>query len=95
MLVNIDYGQDYDVLYLPNGENDPVELHQSFLNWLYDKKSKHPYRVTLENGETVYKYDASAFVEWLNENVFLDEEKAKIAEKFADSIDESNVTIGF
>ena len=81
MIINIDYGEDYDVLYILDENADPNELHHQFLEWLYDKNTEHNYFITLEDGSKMYNYDASAFVEWLNDNMYKDSEKARIVKK--------------
>jgi hypothetical protein len=44
MIINIDYGEDYDVLYILDENADPNELHHQFLEWLYDKNTEHTHR---------------------------------------------------
>ena len=95
MIINIDYGEDYDVLYILDENADPNELHHQFLEWLYDKNTEHNYFITLEDGSKMYNYDASAFVEWLNDNMYKDSEKARIVKKYADTIDENFPIIVF
>jgi hypothetical protein len=63
-----------DILEIP----DPVALkirkyRKQFLQWLYDPKAKHPYRVKVPDGKGSWFYgvvhDTNAFVEWLNQRV--------------------------
>ena len=63
-----------DILEIP----DPVALkirkyRKQFLQWLYDHKAKHPYRVKVPDGKGSWFYgvvhDTNAFVEWLNQRV--------------------------
>lgn len=63
-----------DILEIP----DPVALkirkyRKQFLQWLYDPKAKHPYRVKVPDGKGSWFYgvvhDTNAFVDWLNQRV--------------------------
>lgn len=76
----IDQGQNgYCIAEVPDYIADDVHHYQSlFDQWLWDKNAPHSYRKVL-NGVHVMVYDgATAFMEWLNENVVDGSEKAKI-----------------
>ncbi len=89
------YGEDYDVLFLPEDDVNIFDLHEQFCDWLYDKKSTHTYRVCLEDGSIGYSYDANAFVEWLNKHLFVNRKKAVIVEKNVKSVDINRPCIFF
>ena len=95
MYITINYGEDYDVLFLPTDDVDINDLHKQFCDWLYDEKSTHTYRVCFEDGSIGYSYDANAFVEWLNENFFMDQDKAVLVEENTKNVDVNRPCINF
>ena len=57
---------------------------KKFLDWLYDPKVKHKYRIEVYEASgkkfVGVRYDAEAFVEWLNKKVLRNTKSAKIVE---------------
>jgi len=60
-----------DIINVPNFTLIKLEQKQyEFFKWLFNKKNNHKYWRDV-NGEKNYcTYDVSAFIEWLNINVF-------------------------
>ena len=83
MLVVVSFTYYSDIVYIPDSSRyTPNELDDLFTNWLYDKTIDHEYWI-YENGEKYgVAYDIGAFIKWLNENIFADDnDKVRIVEK--------------
>lgn len=70
-VANDGYG---DIIEIPEPVASKIKKYRNqFLDWLYDPKAKHPYRIKVPDGKGSWFYavvhDTSAFVEWLNNRV--------------------------
>ena len=79
-----------DIIEVP----DPVarkikKIRNQFLDWIYDKKNKHPYWVKGSDGNGGWfegvRYNTDTFVEWLNMQIIKDKyEPATVVERDLD-----------
>lgn len=83
MKLLIEFDTSADIVEVPQFVIDQKDsLRRKFLNWLYDKNSRHKYRIQAADGSIVMCYRSDAFVEWLNKKVIKDRgEKARILEE--------------
>lgn len=67
----------YDKIVCPSFVVDNLENYQTkFDAWISNPVNKHEYWECLEDGEMALSFDTDAFVNWLNDYVIIDDEKA-------------------
>ena len=99
MLVNVvfnDVDMDLDVLNVPEHLAKDIEnIHQMFVDWLYNEDNKHNYRVCIDGIEG-YSYGIEVFIEWINNNLIdSTDEKVIIISQHLNELDNKNPTIYF
>ncbi len=71
-----------DELTIPETCDKSLELLQKeFLKWMFDKDVDHKYWKVINDVKVYCEYDSTAFVDWLNSNVFIQGEKASVLKK--------------
>lgn len=67
MNVRLKFDHSSDVIFIPDGYITDIKLtHLRFFDWLYDNPA---YMTSDEKGHTMYRYDASAFLSYVNQVV--------------------------
>ena len=70
MILVLQFDYDADIIDVPQIVIDNRnQLQKRFLNWLYDRKSKHCYWKKTQYGWGVI-YRSDAFIEWLNKKKY-------------------------
>lgn len=83
VIVVVSFTYQTDLVYIPDlTKYSPKKLQKLFDKWLYNKNINHEYWIYTEGKKDYVSYDISAFIKWLNENIFVgSDEKAKIVEE--------------
>lgn len=61
--------------------NDIKKYVSKFDKWIYNKSNDHPYWIYKEGKKYAVSFDSDAFINWLNEFVLIDCDKAFIVER--------------
>lgn len=94
MTINVLYGDEYvDIIEIPNDNLDIYYIHNEFVKWVQHENSE--YRV-IQNGKVIgFSYGIDIFINWLNENYFSPENKAKILKRNTLEFNKENVSLYF
>lgn len=94
MIINVLYGDEYvDIIEIPNDNLDIYYIHNEFVKWVQHENSE--YRVVQNGKVTGFSYGIDVFINWLNENYFNTENKAKILKRNTLEFNKENVSLYF
>lgn len=96
MRVALRFTYSADIAEIPDFIWNDIKNHvNKFDEWLYDESIDHPYWIYKKGKKYAVSFDADAFVNWLNEFVLIDCDKAFIVERDKTYYDEKMPTLYF